>query len=146
MMPKDRTIAGIALAVSLLGAHRAGAADVCFTLPGLSGGIGYALESFVKPGKSRCKPVSGFSTAPPGPAFVLSGTACTKADGTELRLGLVGTPFIAGPGTFQGGCTLPLPSLTGGTCVGIYTLPGGTISDLGFTSSISLTACAAAVP
>ena len=145
-MPKIRMIAGIALAFSLLGARPAAAADVCFTLPGLSGGIGYALKSFVKPGKNRCKPVSGFSTAPPGPAFVLSGTACTKADGTELRLGLVGTPFIAGPATFQGGCTLPLPSLTGGTCFGIYTIPGGTISDLGFTSSISLTAGAAPSP
>ena len=130
-MRARRFVAGVIIAAVVLGAAgRASAKDMCFTLPGLSGGVGYALKSFTAPGKNLCKPVTGFSTIA---AFLLDGTMCRTADGTTLRLTLNGNQVVSGPVGFQGGCTIPFPSLTGGTCLG--TFDGGS-TTIGFTSSI----------
>jgi hypothetical protein len=141
-MPKHIITIGIALAAALLGARPAAAADRCFTLPGLSGFVTYALKSFSTPGKSKCKPLTGFTTLE-SPAFLLSGTACTKSDGTLLRLALIGTPAVVGPVKFEAGCAIPLPALTGGSCRGTYEVGSTTF---GFTTSIDLAPCVGLVP
>jgi len=139
-MRARRFSAGIIMAVVLGAAGAASAKDMCFTLTGLSGGVVYALKTFSAPGKNLCKPVTGFSTIT---GWLLDGTVCKTADGTALRLALSGHPVVSGPANFQGGCTIPSPSLTGGSCFGTY-WPGS--STIGFTSSIDLANCTASVP
>ena len=141
-MRTRRFVTGIAMAGVVCAAGPGSAADMCFTLPGVSGFIEYALKSFTPPGKNRCKQVAGFTTAAT-PGWLLGGTACTKSDGTVMRLALHGDPLISGPVAFQGGCTIPLPTLTGGSCLGTFEVSSTTI---GFTSSIDLSPCTAKVP
>ena len=139
---RSRAVAGTAFVVALITAQPASAKDMCFSLPGFSGGVAYAFKSFRAPGKNRCKAIAGFSTTA-GAGWLLDGTACTAADGTVVRLALRGQGVVAGLAPFQGGCTIPLPSLTGGGCLGTF-VSGGT--HIGWTSSIDLSPCAATVP
>jgi hypothetical protein len=137
-MHVSRSIVWTFVAGMLLMSTPARAGDMCFSLPGVSGFVVYALKSFGAPGKGRCKPITGFSTVA---GWVFDGTVCTKSDGTAIRLALDAHPVVAGPVTFQGGCTIPLPGLTGGNCLGSF----GSNPTQGFTSSIDLAACVPSV-
>ena len=121
------------------GSGSAAARDMCFTLPGVAGFVEFALKDFTIPATDRCKSVVGFSRTT---GWLLEGAACKTADATTLRLAFAGHPLVAGPTTFQGGCAIPLPSLTGGSCRGTF----GVNPTQGFTSSISLSICTASVP
>lgn len=118
--------------------------DICFTLPGLAGSLNFVAKGLRVPGQNRCKPVTGFSEVE---GWLLSGTACTKADGSAVRLAVAGHGLLAATNPFQIACTIPLPGMTGGTCNGSFlALSAVTDEAIPVTSSIDLMSCVLNVP
>lgn len=129
--------------VLVLGAGPAVAKDLCLNLPAVTGLVVYGFQEFTVPAKNKCKPVQGATTVQ---GFVLSGSACTSADGTMLRLGFTAHANSAATVTFDAGCNIPLPSLAGGTCQGTSFAPGATQEVGTFSGLASVAFCTATVP
>ncbi|HEV7730852.1 MAG TPA: hypothetical protein VGR62_01760 [Candidatus Binatia bacterium] len=139
----SRPLALVVMLLATTGTH-AWARDVCFTLPGLAGSVNFVAKSFAVPGRNKCRAITGFSSIQ---GWVLSGTACTTADGALVRLAVAGHGLIPATNPFQIACTIPLPAMTGGTCAGSFTSVSS-VSDeaIPVTSTVDLTSCVVNVP
>ena len=87
---------------ALAGVVPAYAKDLCFGLNAATGGVTYALKAFSPPPRDKCKPIMGFTTVA---GWILTGTACTKADGSTMRFGITAQPALNEPRAFH--ATLP---------------------------------------
>jgi hypothetical protein len=149
----------VALGLVLGSAPMAGAKDLCVTIPGLlttsSGGF-VVGKYFTVPQRDRCKPFTGFVVTPgggPGGDWFVSGVGCTSADGGFFRLSFTAymSPAAASSvsaNPFTVFCSIPRPSLTGGTCLHTLAVPSHTDNELfdGTEADAAAEPCKVAVP
>jgi len=117
------------------------ATDLCVTAG--ASGITWVGKKFTIPPKNQCKPFIGFRE---DASYFLTGMGCTRADGGFLRLQFTETTTSAPESTDSIFCGIPLPSLSGGSCVGtLLFLPNGVTSIAG-SGDISASRCTVNVP
>src|SRR5262249_25580808 len=96
---------------------------------------------FKVPLRNQCKPFNGFTS---DANWFVTGTGCTSADGKFFRLQYT-VNGTTGHITFSAYCGIPLPSLTGGTCVATV-VDGETHSVFSFTAPAGASPCLINVP
>ena len=136
MLHRERTLV-VALGLVVASALSAEAMDLCVVV-NPSTTIG---KKFKVPLRNQCKPFNGFTSD--GLWFV-TGTGCTDADGKFFRLQYTANATIGH--TMEGAyCGIPLPSLSGGTCV-VTGVTGETNSVFSFTDIVDAAPCIINVP
>ena len=108
MLHRERTLV-VALGLVVASALSAEAMDLCVD----SGGYTYVGKKFKVPLRNQCKPFNGFTA---DRDWFVTGTGCTSEKGDFFRLQYTANG-TSGHVTFSVYCGIPLPSLTGGTCL-----------------------------
>jgi hypothetical protein len=134
----------MAIALISMGLVSAHAKDLCLDTATFGAG-GIVGKNFKIPGKNKCKPFAGFTL---GGTYFVSGSGCTSASGDVFHLAITAAAAniaFASPYTFS--CTLPLPTLSGGTCVSTWAFadsPGDELSEANEPASAAV--CSVDVP
>jgi hypothetical protein len=84
------------LVIAALWSVPAGAKDFCIS----SGGGLIVFKDFLVPPRGKCKPISGWSPTADNKDLIM-GTACTFANGSEVRLGFHSVPLAVSSTPFH---------------------------------------------
>jgi len=128
-MVRSRTLSVLAIGIVLVLAAVVEAADFCVSInSGASGAHILVGKAFRVPSKGSCRTFNGIIQNAFGGLF--SGNACTASNGGYVEFNLMGSAGGIQALNFY----LPLPSLTGGTGLGIYAVGGIGTTDDPFTA------------
>ena len=123
-----KAIAAISLVLGLGSA--APAADMCFD----SGGLIFAAKKFRVPGPGRCVQIGGQQQ---NTATLMNGVACTRSDGTALRVQM-SVSQMNPPGIEFDHYDLALPAMTGTVRVMNYAYDTGVRFQNTFSASLAV--------
>jgi len=139
MRPFSRSIV-FALGLLIVTTSVAQATDLCVVT---NGALTFVGKKFTIPPKNQCKPFNGFST---DSEYFSSGMGCTSADGKFLHLQFTATLTEAPAVTLTWFCGIPLPSLSGGSCVGNELVVPNTVGGNVASGLASASRCTVNVP
>jgi hypothetical protein len=143
-MTRNGCTLAMAIALISFGLASAHAKDLCVSTATFGAG-GVVGKNFKVPGKNKCKPFHGFTL---GGTYFVHGSGCTSASGDVFHLAITAAAAsnaFASPYTFS--CTLPLPTLSGGTCASTWAFadsPGDELSEADEPGSAAV--CSVDVP